>query len=347
MAVQEKLPQRTLGRGTAALKSSIQGFGCMGLSAFYSTHNDASEEDKIAFLHHIIDSGVTHLDTSDVYGPFTNEVLVGKAIKAYPREKILLATKFGNRIIDGVFSVRGDREYVRSACEASLQRLGLDYIDLYYVHRIDQTVPIEETMQELSLLVKEGKIKHIGLSEASAETIRRAHAVHPITAVQLEWSLWSRDVEEDIIPVLRELGIGIVAYSPLGRGFLTGTIQKNEDIKEGDFRKGHPRFQEDAIKQNVTLLDALTKISKEKNCTLGQLSLAWVQHQGEDVVPIPGTTKLKHFQENLEALKVQLSNQDLKAIADALPHHGVVGTRYKTGSPYKNDKNPTKKKENQ
>jgi len=340
---QQKLSQRTLGRGVAALKSTIQGFGCMGLSAFYSTRKDANDEEKIAFLHQVIESGVTHLDTSDVYGPFTNEVLVGKAIKDYPRESILLATKFGIRAKEGVWGVGGEREYVRSACEDSLKRLGVDYIDLYYVHRIDQTVPIEETMQELALLVKEGKIKHIGLSEASAETIRRAHAVYPLTAVQLEWSLWSRDVEEDIIPVLRELGIGIVAYSPLGRGFLTGAIQKPDDLQADDWRKGNPRFQEEALKQNATLLDTLSKIAKEKNCTVGQLALAWVQHQGEDVVPIPGTTKLKHFQENVEALKVQLSHQEIKEISDAVPSHNVVGGRYSAGAnSYKTDNNPKK-----
>jgi aryl-alcohol dehydrogenase-like predicted oxidoreductase len=337
----DKHEVRILGKGHASLPSPPQGLGCMGLSAFYGSRNDLSDEEAISFIRNALDHGITHLDTSDVYGPHTNEVLVGKAIKGYARDKILLATKFGISFTqDGKPQVRGDREYVRQSVLASLGRLGVDYIDLYYVHRIDQTVPIEETIEELALLVKEGKIRHIGLSEASPETVRRAHAIHPITAVQLEWSLWSRDVEEDLIPVLRELGIGIVAYSPLGRGFLTGTIQKGSDLSETDWRKRTPRFSDKAIESNQSLVETLKLIANEKGVTPGQIAIAWLQHQGNDVVPIPGTTKTKHFLENVEALKIKLSPEELKVIGQAIPLEKVDGERYEGGSPYRNDKNP-------
>jgi len=312
----------------------------MGLSAFYDSRNHLTEEESISFIRNALDNGVTHLDTSDIYGPHKNEILVGKAIKGYPRDKILLATKFGISSTPEGTKVRGDKEYVRQALQGSLERLGVEYVDLYYVHRIDQTVPIEDTIEELALLVKEGKIRHIGLSEANPETVRRAHAIHPITAVQLEWSLWSRDVEEDLIPVLRELGIGIVAYSPLGRGFLTGTIQKGSDLADTDWRKKIPRFSDKAIEHNQSLIDTLKIISNEKGCTVGQIALSWVLHQGNDVVPIPGTTKIKHFGENLEALKITLSPEELKAISQSVPSEKVSGDRYDTGSPYRNDKNP-------
>jgi len=331
MAVHQ-IEKRTLGSGTAALSSPAQGLGCMGLSRGYATHND-SDEHKIAFIRSALDHGVTHLDTAESYGPHTNEILIGKAIVGYPREKILLATKFG----------RGDRESVRSSVEGSLKHLGVTYIDLYYVHRIDQTTPIEDTIEELVLLKKEGKIHHIGLSEPHPDTVRRAHAVHPITAVQLEWSLWTRDVEEDLIPVLRELGIGIVVYSPLGRGFLTGTIQKSSDLSEGDVRLTQPRFKGENFTKNLALLDVLQKISAEKGVTPGQLALAWVQHQWNDVVTIPGTTKEKHFLENVGSLSIKLTAEEIKLIGEAVPVEKVVGERYEGGAPYRNDKNPQRK----
>jgi len=308
------IPKRKLGKGVAEFVVPAQGFGCMGLSAFYGPKDSMSEEDKMNLIAKVISLGVNHLDTSDVYGPHTNEELIGKTIKHFniPRNSFTIATKFGIGTSSGSvgnegWGVFGNRAYVRASCEGSLKRLGLDYVDLYYVHRIDQTVPIEETMEELVLLKKEGKIKHIGLSEAHPDTIRRAHAVHPLTAVQLEWSLWSREVEEDLIPVLRELGIGIVCYSPLGRGFLSANIKKTDDLQQGDWRKDNPRFAKDAMDKNVALLETLEKFAQQKGVTPAKVALSWVQHQGEDVITIPGTTKEKNLLDNIASLSVSLT----------------------------------------
>eukprot|EP00245_Coleochaete_scutata_P003833 TRINITY_DN157_c0_g2_i3.p1 TRINITY_DN157_c0_g2~~TRINITY_DN157_c0_g2_i3.p1 ORF type:complete len:370 (+),score=71.99 TRINITY_DN157_c0_g2_i3:90-1112(+) len=311
--------------GTQGLEVSAQGLGCMGMSAFYGPLKP--EEEMIALIHKAVNLGVTFLDTSDVYGPHTNEVLVGKAIKGI-REKVQLATKFALSVSANGLAIRGDPEYVRQSCEASLERLDSPYIDLYYVHRIDQTIPIEVTMGELKKLVEEGKVKYLGLSEASVDTIRRAHAVHPITAVQLEWSLWTRDVEKDIIPVCRELGIGIVVYSPLGRGFFSG--KASAEILDGeDWRNSNPRFE--AAEKNRVLFEQLSALAKAKGATPGQYALAWVQHQGEDVVAIPGTTKLKNLEENIGSLNLSLSKDELDAIAAAVPHDQVQGERYAEG----------------
>ncbi|GAB4820420.1 hypothetical protein N2152v2_007466 [Parachlorella kessleri] len=287
----------------------------MGLgNAIYSGTEGLQEEDYIAVIQHAIDKGCNFLDTSDVYGPFTNEELVGKAIQKYPREKLIIATKFGFVIEDGWdYHLDGSREHCRAACEASLKRLGVDYIDLYYLHRKD---PKE--------LVEEGKVRYIGVSETSPADIRRGHAVHPITAVQLEWSLWTRDAEEDIIPTCRELGIGIVAYSPLGRGFLTGTITSPDDLADGDWRKSNPRFQ----KENKALVEKVSKLAARKGCTPGQLALAWVLAQGDDVAAIPGTKRIKYLDENLGAARVQLGPEDLKEIDGFLASIKVKGDRY-------------------
>eukprot|EP00250_Pteridium_aquilinum_P019409 c24420_g1_i1 orf=93-1112(+) len=315
--------------GSQGLKVSCLGLGCMGLSAFYGT--PVEEDVGMDLIRHAINSGASFLDTSDVYGPFTNELLVGKAIKSFPRESIQLATKFGVVYENGVMVVKGTVDHVRQACEDSLKRLDVDYIDLYYQHRVDTSVPIEETVGEMKRLVEEGKVKYIGLSEASANTIRRAHAVHPITAVQLEWSLWSRDVEENIIPTCRELGIGIVAYSPLGRGFFTGKAIF-EALDSTDSRMIRmPRFQGENLEKNKVLYERISSLAKKHGCTPGQLALAWVLHQGDDVVPIPGTTKKKNFDENMAALKVELSKEDLDEISAAVPASEVVGDRYGAG----------------
>ncbi|KAJ4956505.1 hypothetical protein NE237_013288 [Protea cynaroides] len=294
--------------GSQGLEVSAQGLGCMGMSASYGILKP--EEEMIALIHHAINSGITFLDTSDVYGPHTNEILIGKALKGI-REKVELASKFGNAITDGKWEVKGDPAYVRAACEASLKRLQVDCIDLYYQHRVDTRVPIEVTIGELKKLVEEGKIKYIGLSEASASTIRRAHAVHPITAVQLEWSLWSRDVEEDIIPTCRELGIGIVAYSPLGRGFLSSGPKLVESLPENDRRKLHPRFQPENVEHNKLIFERINEIATRKGCTPGQLALAWVHQQGSDVCPIPGTTKTENFNQNINSLVVKLMPEEM------------------------------------
>jgi len=341
------VPRHTLGKGVAALEVPLQGFGCMGLSHAYSNRDGVTDEQKIALLVKIISLGINHLDTSDVYGPHTNELLIGRTLKeaGISRDKVIIATKFAISYEDGKTSIHGEREYVRKACLASLQRLGIDYIDLYYVHRIDQTVPIEDTMDELVALLKEGKIRHIGLSEASPETIRRAHAVYPLTAVQIEWSLWSRDVEEDIVPLCRELGIGIVAYSPIGRGFLSGKIKSVSDLPEGDWRRTYPRFTDEALARNVVLLETLEKkIAEEKKVPLGVVALAWVQHQGSDVVTIPGTTKEAHFMENFGSIFLQLTPEEVKRIGNALPLEQVIGGRsVDDASTYKMDKNPKRK----
>ncbi|KAF3457351.1 hypothetical protein FNV43_RR02008 [Rhamnella rubrinervis] len=315
--------------GSQGLEVSAQGLGCMGMSAFYGPAKP--ESDMITLIHHAINSGVTFLDTSDVYGPFTNEILLGKALKDGVREKVELATKFGISVVDGKFEVHGDPQYVRQACEGSLKRLGIDSIDLYYQHRIDTRIPIEVTVGELKKLVEEAKIKYIGLSEASAATIRRAHAVHPITAVQLEWSLWSRDVEEDIIPTCRELGIGIVAYSPLGRGFLSSGPKLLEELSKEDSRKNFPRFQSENVEHNKTIFKRVSEIAARKGCTPSQLALAWVHNQGNDVCPIPGTTKIENFNQNIGALSIKLTPEEMAELESLASEDAVKGDRYGKG----------------
>ncbi|KAK6912197.1 NADP-dependent oxidoreductase domain [Dillenia turbinata] len=315
--------------GSQGLEVSVQGLGCMGMSSFYGPPKP--EPDMIALIHHSINSGVTFLDTSDMYGPFTNEILLSKALQGGVREKVELASKFGIIYEDGKRDVRGDPAYVRAACEASLKRLQVDCIDLYYQHRIDTRVPIEVTMGELKKLVEEGKIKYIGLSEASASTIRRAHAVHPITAVQLEWSLWTRDVEEEIIPTCRELGIGIVAYSPLGRGFFSSGPKIVETLSSGDFRKVLPRFQPENLEQNKKIFERVNEMATRKGCTPSQLALAWVHHQGDDVCPIPGTTKIENFNQNIAALSVKLSPEEMAELESFASADLVKGDRYMGG----------------
>ncbi|KAI5070194.1 hypothetical protein GOP47_0014537 [Adiantum capillus-veneris] len=313
--------------GSQGLEVSRQGLGCMSMSGHYGAAKP--EQDMIALIHHaVLDLGITFLDTSDVYGPFNNEILLGKALKGIPRDRVQLATKFGLYFDDqGQFVVCGHPSYVRSACEASLKRLNVEYIDLYYLHRVDTTIPIEATVGEMKKLVEEGKVKYLGLSEASASTIRRAHAVHPITAVQIEWSLWSRDVEDEIIPTCRELGIGFVAYSPLGCGFFSAGAKTLQGALDTDFRKTQPRFSTGNLQKNEQLFLQLHEVATRKGCSPGQLALAWVQHQGHDVIPIPGTTRISNLEENAEALKIMLSKEELEEI-EALFQDGVVaGTR--------------------
>ncbi|XP_049387100.1 auxin-induced protein PCNT115 isoform X3 [Solanum stenotomum] len=330
--------------GSEGLEVSAQGLGCMGMSAFYGPPKP--EPEMIELIHHAINSGVTLLDTSDVYGPYTNEILIGNALKGGMRERAVLATKFGivlgdEKKAEGKREVHGNPAYVRSACEASLKRLDVDCIDLYYQHRIDTRVPIEVTVGELKKLVEEGKIKYIGLSEASASTIRRAHAVHPITAVQLEWSLWSRDVEEEIIPTCRELGIGIVAYSPLGRGFLSSGPKLLEELSNEDYRKHLPRFQAENLEHNKKLYERICQMAAKKGCTPSQLALAWVHHQGNDVCPIPGTTKIENFNQNIGALSVKLTSEDMAELESIASANAVQGDRYIPGmSTFKNSETP-------
>ncbi|KAF5188883.1 Voltage-gated potassium channel subunit beta-1 [Thalictrum thalictroides] len=311
--------------GSQGLEVSAQGLGCMGMSGSYGPPKPEAE--MVNLIHHAIDNGITFLDTSDIYGPFTNEILVGEALKGI-RHKVQLATKFGISFADGKVGIHGDPSYVRAACEASLMRLQIDYIDLYYQHRVDTTIPIEVTVGELKKLVEEGKIKYIGLSEASASTIRRAHAVHPITAVQLEWSLWTRDVEEEIIPTCRELGIGIVAYSPLGRGFLSSGPKMVEELSPNDFRKNLPRFQAENLEHNKGLFDRVNEIAVRKGCSPSQLALAWVHHQGNYVCPIPGTTKIGNLNQNIGALSVRLSPEELAELEVIASDDAVKGDRY-------------------
>jgi len=296
----------------------------MGLTGIYN--NPVSEEDGISIIKYAFEKGITFFDTADVYGSTKNEVLIGKALKQLPRENVQLATKFGIVMIDGKMDAKGTPEYVRKCCEASLKRLDVEYIDLYYQHRVDTTVPIEETIGELKKLVEEGKVKYIGLSEASVDTIRRAHAVHPITAVQLEWSLWTRDIEESIVPVCRELGIGIVPYSPLGRGFFSGKAVV-ESLPENSSLVSHPRFKGENLEKNKIFYTHIANLAKKHGCTPGQLALAWVLHQGDDVIPIPGTTKAKNLDENIGSLNVELSQQDLEEIVGSLPVDEVAGLR--------------------
>lgn len=322
------VPTRYLG----SLAVSAQGLGCMGMSHGYGATDDTQ---SIATLHHALDLGVTLLDTSDYYGSGHNEELIGRAIAGRPRDEVVLATKFGfaNSLGEPTL-IRGDAAYVRQACEASLRRLGVDHIDLYYQHRVDPSVPIEETVGAMAELVQEGKVRHLGLSEASAQTIRRAHAVHPIAALQSEWSLWTRDLEAEIAPVCRELGIGLVPFSPLGRGFLTGQYSSVDKLEATDIRRSQPRFADGNLERNLAIVAKLDELASAKGVTAGQLALAWVQHRGQDVVPIPGTRRQRYLEENLAALTVELSPQDLAAIEAAAPSEQIAGDPLRLHQPH-------------
>jgi len=317
------MESRILGRG---LEVSALGLGCMSMSEFYGQSDEA---ESLATLERAFELGITFLDTADMYGVGRNEELVSKALKGR-RERVVVATKFGIlRGKDGSrLGISGKPQYVRSACDASLARLGVETIDLYYQHRVDPATPIEDTVEAMADLVKAGKVRHLGLSEASVATIRRAHAVHPITALQTEYSLWSRDPEDEVLPTCRELGIGFVPYSPLGRGFLTGQIKRFEDLAEDDFRRFNPRFQGENFRRNLDLVRRVEALAAEKRCTPSQLALAWVLAQGKDIVPIPGTTRRKHLEENVGALSVELTARDLAAIDEVAPKGAAAGERY-------------------
>jgi aryl-alcohol dehydrogenase-like predicted oxidoreductase len=322
------MKQRKIGN----LEVSALGLGCMGMSSFYGA---ADEDEAIATIQRALELGVNFIDTAQLYGPMTNETLVGRAIEGR-RDECVIATKFARRLepttvpgdVSTVGPVDGSPKHVRSSIDGSLERLGTDHVDLYYQHRVDPNVPIEETVGAMAELVEQGKVLHIGLSEAAPETIRRAHAVHPITAVQTEYSLWTRDPEEEILPTVRELGIGFVAYSPLGRGFLTGRFTKPEDFDEDDFRRHHPRFQGENFQRNLDLVERVRAIAEEKGCTAGQLALAWILRRGDDVVPIPGTKQVRYLEENVAAADVELTDDDLARLEEVAPAGAAAGDRY-------------------